>query len=300
MLNKFKVGHCTNEDMGSGVTVILAEDGAVGGVSVRGSAPATRETDLLSSGNAVEKINAVFLSGGSAFGLESATGIMKYLSEKSIGYATAARPVPIVCGACIYDLEYVSSDYPTAEMGYQACVNAREDNFKGGMIGAGYGATVGKVLGAKSAAKSALGVVKEKIGAIEIVCLAVVNAFGNVYDYTNGKLLKGAKVAGINVDINKAIRTAGVKLKAGTNTTICAILTNAKLTKAQANKLADMAHDGLAMTIRPVHTMVDGDAVFTLASGEVECDFLRLSCLIGEIMAGAVMNAVSVKSKFFN
>lgn len=294
MLNKFKIGHCSDESKGTGVTVIIAEKGAVGGVSVRGSAPATRETDLLASGNAVEQVNAVFLSGGSAFGLESACGIVKYLDEKSIGYATAAKPVPIVCGACIYDLEYKSSEYPTAEMGYQACLNASEDNFKGGVIGAGCGATVGKVLGAKSAAKSGLGIVKEKIGAVEIVCIAVVNAFGNVYDYTNGKLIKGAKIAGINIDINKAIRTAGVKLKGGTNTTICAILTNAKLTKTQANKLSDMAHDGLAMTIRPVHTMVDGDAVFTLASGEVECDFMRLSCLIGEIMASAIMNAVKI------
>lgn len=291
MLNKFKIGHYTDEEKGTGVTVVLAEEGAVGGVSVRGSAPATRETDLLGSYNAVDKVNAVFLSGGSAFGLDAASGIMKYLDEKSIGYSTAAKPVPIVCGACIYDLEYKSPSPPDLAMGYQACINAVQDNFKGGNIGGGTGATVGKVLGAKSATKAGLGVAKDKIGSVEMACIVVVNAFGNIYDYTNGKLIKGAKVAGINIDINKAIRTAGVKIKSGTNTTIGVIFTNAKLTKAQANKLADMAHDGYAMTIRPVHTMVDGDAIFALASGEVDCDFLRLSCLAGELMASAVMNA---------
>lgn len=295
MLEKFKIGHAQNEDIGSGVTVILSEEGAVGGVSVRGSAPATRETDLLASENSVEKINAVFLSGGSAFGLESSCGIMKYLRERNIGFTTGGGPVPIVCGACIYDLEYKTNEYPDIAMGYEACENAKIDNFESGSnIGCGTGATVGKILGKKSSQKSGLGVATHKFkDGLEMCAIVSVNALGDVYNYKNGKRVKGATLAGIPLNSVKAISNyIGKNEPKRENTTIGCIITNAKLTKPQANKLADVTHDGLAMAIRPVHTLYDGDTVFCMASGEIEADMIRLMTYAPVLMAEAILNAV--------
>ncbi len=294
MLEKFKIGHADNADVATGVTVILAEEGATGGVSVRGSAPATRETDMLNSDNSVDKINAVFLSGGSAFGLDTAAGIMKYLSDKGIGYPTSAKNIPIVCGACLYDLDYKGVSYPTPEMGYQASFRAAVNNFEDGDIGAGKGATVGKIFGAQSAVKSGLGIATYKFNdGVEICAIVAVNAFGDIYNYKTGERVKGATHNGGEVKMSEAIAhsTKAIEWKSS-NTTIGCILTNAKLTKSQANKLADIAHDGYAMSIRPVHTLVDGDAIFTMASGDVKADFMRLSCYAPIIMAEAILNAV--------
>lgn len=289
MLDKFKIGNYCDNEIGSGVTVILAEEGAIGGVSVRGSAPATRETDLLKSENAIDMVNAVFLSGGSAFGLDVASGIMRYLKEQDIGIQTSACRVPIVCGACIYDLDYIKAESPTAEFGYKACLNAVSDNFKGGNIGAGCGATVGKVLGKELASKSGLGIAYEKFGDLEIAVITSVNAVGDVFDYKTGKMLKGVNANGkTTLDIIKS----GLLVNSIKNTTISCVITNAKITKTQANKLADIAHDGYAMTIRPVHTMVDGDAIFALASGEVACDFMMLSAVVPQLVADSVIDAV--------
>lgn len=289
MLNKFRIGNYESNEIGTGVTVIISEEGAVGGVSVRGAAPATRETDLLKSENAVDKVNAVFLSGGSAFGLDVASGIMKYLKELNVGFGTTACRVPIVCGACIYDLEYLTDQTPTSEFGYNACVNAEEDNFKTGNIGCGCGATVGKVLGMKCADKSGLGVAYATYGELEIAVITCVNAVGDVFDYKTGERIKGINADGkTTLDIIKM----GLAMNAHKNTTIACVLTNAKLTKSQANKLADIAHDGYAMTIRPVHTMVDGDAIFTLASSEIGCDFMMLSAIVPQLVADSVISAV--------
>ncbi|MDE6967303.1 MAG: P1 family peptidase [Clostridia bacterium] len=293
MLDFFKIGNIESKTKSTGVTVILAEDGAIGGVSVRGSAPATRETDLLKSENSVDKVNAVFLSGGSAFGLDSASGIVQYLAEKGIGYTTTAMPVPIVCGACLYDLEYKNAGFPDKELGYKACLNAKENNFESGNVGAGCGATVGKVLGAMSASKGGLGVATFKFDdGVEMCAIVAVNAFGDIYDFRSGQKVSGAVVNGQSIDIIDLLNYDRKMLQSlGQNTTIGCILTNAKLNKSEANKLADIAHDGYAMTIKPSHTMVDGDAIFALASGEVEGDFMKISCYAPTLMAKAVLNA---------
>lgn len=293
MLDYFKIGNMESNTKSTGVTVILAEEGAVAGVSVRGSAPATRETDLLKSENSVDKINAVFLSGGSAFGLDCASGIMQYLFEKKIGYPTSAMPVPIVCGACLYDLEFKDSGFPDKQLGYKACLNAKTDNFECGSVGAGCGATVGKVLGAVSASKGGLGVAKIAFDdGVEMCAVVAVNAFGDIFDFKTGKKVSGATYNGANIDIVDCLKYDRKMLESlGKNTTIGCIITNAKLTKCQANKLADIAHDGYAMTIRPSHTMVDGDAIFAMASGEVEGDFMKISCYAPILMAQAVLNA---------
>ncbi len=293
MLDFFKIGNVESQTNATGVTVILAEDGAVGGVSVRGSAPATRETDLLKSENAVDKVNAVFLSGGSAFGLESASGIVQYLAEKGVGYATSAMPVPIVCGACLYDLDYKNSGFPDKTLGYKACQNAKPNNFENGNVGAGCGATVGKVLGSLSASKGGLGVATFAFDdGVEMCAIVAVNAFGDIYDFRNGQKVSGTTIGGKSIDIIDLLNYDRKMLQSlGKNTTIGCILTNAKLTKCEANKLADIAHDGYAMTIKPAHTMVDGDAIFALASGEVEGDFMKISCYAPTLMAKAVLNA---------
>ena len=293
MLDKFKIGHSDNGEMATGITVILAEEGATGGVSVRGSAPATRETDLLDSDNSVDKINAVFLAGGSAFGLNAAAGIMQYLADKNVGYPTAVRNIPIVCGACLYDLDYKVAGYPTPEMGYEACYKAFASNFVCGDVGAGCGATVGKILGAQSAVKSGLGLSTYKFpDGVEMCAIVAVNAFGDIYDYKNGVRVKGATFDGSPIKMTETIANSTKGLEwTNSNTTIGCILTNAKLTKSQANKLADIAHDGYAMCIRPVHTLVDGDVIFSMASGDVEGDFMRLSCYAPILMAEAILNA---------
>ena len=293
MLDYFKIGNVESKTNSTGVTVILAENGAVGGVSVRGSAPATRETDLLKSENAVDKVNAIFLSGGSAFGLDSASGIVQYLAEKGLGYATSAMPVPIVCGASLYDLDYKNAGFPDKELGYKACLNAKPNNFESGNVGAGCGATVGKVLGSMSASKGGLGVATFAFDdGVEMCAIVAVNAFGDIYDFRNGQKVSGTVVNGVSIDIIDLLNYDGKMLQSlGQNTTIGCIITNAKLTKSEANKLADIAHDGYAMTIRPTHTMVDGDAIFAMASGEVEGDFMKISCYAPTLMAKAVLNA---------
>jgi L-aminopeptidase/D-esterase-like protein len=367
MTDKFLVGHAQDRVKGTGVTVILAPDGAVGGVSVRGAAPGTRETDLLKGGNTVEKINAVVLSGGSAFGLESCSGVMEYLREKGCGYKAGKYRVPIVCGAVLYDLEYKEFAYPNKQMGYLAAKNAAvlrgavgegEDGaLKGNIgagtsdllnvknakigaeksvgeggdlsnagitengtlksnIGAGTGATIGKILGAVSAAKSGLGIHTVKIGAIELAAIVAVNAVGDVYG-KNGEIIAGATVGGKfadtvriltegafgsgEIDLNgqAAIRlkdiseTVGFEDLKGKNTTIGCLLTNAVLTKDEANKLADIAHDGYAIAIRPVHTVFDGDTMFVMASGEKKCAFIQLCAAAVEVTASAIRDAVS-------
>lgn len=295
MLDKFKIGHADNDN--TGVTVILAENGATGGVHVMGGAPATRETDLLKSGNTVQKINAVVLAGGSAYGLESACGVMDYLREKGFGYDAGGYVVPIVTGACIYDLEKGDFDYPKKEMGYEACVAAKENNFFSGSFGGGKCATVGKVLGMKCAENGGVGVAFTKIGGAEMAVVTVVNALGDVVD-KGGEILAGAKVMGLHVGAKKAIETRGKVLNlTAKNTTISCILTNAELTKTEVNRLCEIAHDGYAMAISPVHTMYDGDAIFGMASGEVKADFFSMCVAAPTLVAEAIRNAVKKDKK---
>lgn len=291
MLEKFLIGHVSDQEKGTGVSVILAPEGAVGGVSVRGSAPGTRETDLLKADALVDKINAVVLAGGSAFGLEASCGVMQYLHEKNLGYNTGTQTVPIVCSAVIYDLDYKGFAYPDMKMGYAAAKAAKANNVLMGNVGAGTGATVGKIMGLRAADKGGLGVARAKLGTIEIMAIVAVNAFGDIYE-------DNQIIAGVKTDEGQFLNTCNLLLsdieidKKMKNTTIGCILTNAILTKAQANKLADQAHNAFAMTIRPVHTMLDGDTIFVMASGEEEAEFVQLAEAAVSVMAKAVTNAV--------
>jgi len=290
MLNSFRLGHFEDVSVGTGVTVVLAPYGATASVAVTGNAPATRETDLLRSECTVDKINAVVLSGGSAFGLDAASGVMRYLKKRGYGYDTGAYKVPIVCAASLYDLEYKTFGYPDADMGQYACETAGDFVDIGGSFGAGTGATVGKLMGMAHAAKGGLGVAVIKIGAIEIAAVVAVNAFGNVYDPDTKTLLAGITRDGKEVNIEQSLRY-GVEGIGGMNTTLGCIVTNAKLTKSQCHVVAKSVHDAYARCIRPVHTILDGDAVFVMSSGEVECNLLAMQSEATVLMMRAIKNA---------
>ncbi len=287
------VGHDTLEK--TGVTVILAPSGAVGGVSVRGCAPGTRETDLMRAENSVEKVNAICLCGGSAFGLSACDGVVKYCHEKNYGHAVGAMSVPIVAGAVIYDLVHNEYNYPTAENGYSACKNAVASGVEFGNIGVGKGATIGKILGGDFSAKSGVGMATVSLGATFVTAITAVNAFGDVIDYKTGQVIKGVSdPSGRLLNTNNLILSGEIiKLLKGANTTISCIITNAKLTKLECNKLASIAHDGYAKTISPVHTDYDGDTIFALSKGEEQMDFLALSCMAVEAVCQSVVEAVT-------
>lgn len=291
MLEKFKIGHYTDAENGTGCTVILSEQGAVGGVSVRGASPATRETDLLSNGKTVQEVNAVVLSGGSAFGLEAACGVMDWLKEKNIGYQTKKFRVPIVVGASLYDLEYKNFAYPGKSAGVEACNNAIIGNFASGDIGAATGATASKLLGAESAIKTQLGVQTFELGKVQIAVVMAVNALGDIV--SDGKTIAAARFENGEFVDSVKIMTAGSCELTNSNTTIGCIITNAKLTKEQCNSLADLAHDGLARAISPSHTPYDGDCVFVLASGDVEAPFASLTAIIPTLAQKAIVASVS-------
>lgn len=267
-----KVGHAQNAQGKTGVTVVIVENGAVCGVDVRGAAPGTRETDLLNPINAMEKVNAVVLSGGSAFGLEASCGVMNYLEEKGIGFDVGVTKVPIIPAAVLYDLE--NGDVfcrPDEKMGRQACENASNEALLEGDVGAGCGATVGKLRGTLGWCNSGIGSWAETTeNGITVAALIAVNAFGDVLE--NGTIIAGTKDENGNfLDTTKGIiQNASTLSFSGKNTTIGVIATNAKLTKAQAAKVAGMAHDGLARCISPVHTTMDGDTLFCLSTEEIE------------------------------
>ena len=296
-----KVGHVTRTERPTGCTVILAEAGAVAGVDVRGSAPGTIETDLLDPINLVQQVHAVFLSGGSAFGLEVATGVRKYLYEKKIGFETRVAKVPIVPGAILFDLGVGNRPdvWPTADCGYRAAIAATGGPVAEGNVGAGAGATVGK-MGGGGPMKGGLGTASISVpagaDALVVGAIVAVNAVGDIIDPRNGTVVAGVRTADGKslADARKLLRLgSGAPVKPGQNTTIGVVATNARLTKAQASKVAQMAHDGLARTIYPSHTMGDGDAIFALATGHVEsADVSRVGALAAEAMAEAILRAV--------
>lgn len=264
-----KVGHYTDRDAMTGCTAILCEDGAAAGVDVRGSAPGTRETDLLRGYNTVDKVNAVMLSGGSAFGLDAASGAMRFLEERGKGVFVGRAVVPIVPAAVIFDLGVGDAMVrPGGEEGYAACQNASERPVESGSVGAGTGATLGKAFGQEFAYKSGMGnACIELSGGVLVAALVVVNALGDVYDPRTGELIAAAVIDG---KPTPCFDPQWIERAAFGNTTIGAVATNAKLTREEANKLASIAHDGLAMTIKPVHTAFDGDTMFALSTGEIE------------------------------
>lgn len=296
-IDGFRIGHAENLQGGTGCTTILCEKGAWAGVDVRGGGPATRETDLLKPVNIVEQIHAVMLSGGSAFGLDACSGAMEYLEEKGIGFDVGVGVVPIVCGASLFDL--VVGDpkcRPDKAMGYEACVNSEQGKVLEGNVGAGTGATVGKLYQTERMMKSGLGTYAVQIGDLKIGAIVAVNALGDIVDVETGKriagLLNGEKTELANTEEAMYEQYANnINVFSG-NTTIGCIITNAKLTKTQANKIASITHNGYARAIRPVHTMADGDTVFVMATGEIEVMPDAVGALATDVMAKAINRAV--------
>lgn len=294
-----KVGHHTLSERPTGCTVVLAESGAVAGVDVRGSAPGTRETDLLNPVNLVDKVHAVVLTGGSAFGLDAASGAMRFLDERGIGFTTPFGPVPIVPAAVIFDLGLGNPRIrPTADCGYSAARAASSVPVQEGNVGAGAGATVGKAAGAARAMKGGLGSasIRTPDGLI-VAALVVVNAFGDVIDPATGNVIAGVRSPdgrGL-ADVRTLLRAgAGTDRPFGMNTTIGVIATNAALTKTEATKVAQMAHDGIARAVAPAHTMFDGDTLFALATAERAgpANVSAIGALAADAVAEAIVRAV--------
>ena len=308
-----EVGHAQDEEALTGCTVILCRKGAVAGVDVRGGAPGTRETDLLNPVNLVEKVHAVVLAGGSAFGLDAASGVMRYLEEKKIGFNTGAARVPIVPSAILYDLNIGRADVrPDSAMGYRAAASASSDPPVEGNAGAGTGASVGKMFGRSLSMKAGVGTASMDIGGgIIIGALVAVNAWGDVVDPQTSKIVAGlrsGKVGPVRVGrkedyfantlatLKSSIGRGVLGFASGANTIIGVVATNAKLTKAQATKVAQMAQDGMARTVRPAHTMFDGDVIFALSTGERKADVSILGAFAAEVTAEAILRAVKMTS----
>ena len=284
-----EVGHAQDEQALTGCTVILCREGAVAGVDVRGGAPGTRETDLLNPINLVQKIHAIVLAGGSAFGLDAASGVMRYLEEQKIGLDTGIARVPIVPSAILYDLGIGhASARPDAAMGYLAASQASSTPPAQGNVGAGTGASVGKMRGMKYAMKAGIGTWSVNSRDVIIGALVAVNALGDVTDPRTSTRLAGLH-SGSSLDWMKKGQTRSA---VQSNTVIGVVATNARLTKAEATKVAQMAQDGLARAIRPAHTMFDGDTIFALATDEQKADISMVGAFAAEVMAEAIVRAV--------
>lgn len=294
-----EVGHFTDARRPTGCSVVIARDGAVGGVDVRGAAPGTRETDLLHPSNLVDRVHAVLLAGGSAWGLDSAAGVMRWLEEQQIGLDVGFGRVPIVPAAVLFDLPVGDpSIRPDAQAGYQACLAAGSQAPAEGNVGAGAGALVGKVFGLARAMRGGIGSASVTLDGITVGALIACNALGDVIDPETGQVIAGARTADGRslLNIRQAILAGDrpTPLLAGTNTTIGVVATDAILTKAQAHRLAQVAHDGLARSINPVHTLSDGDALFTLGTGQAgkTAGMMVLGTLAAEVTARAVVRAI--------
>jgi L-aminopeptidase/D-esterase-like protein len=303
-----RVGHAQDEAALTGCTVILCEGAAVGGVDQRGGAPGTRETDALHPIHLVNVVHAVVLSGGSAFGLDSASGVVRYLEERGVGFDVRVVKVPIVPAAILFDLGVGRADVrPGPEMGYQACLNASADPPLEGNVGAGTGATVGKILGMQYAMKSGIGTASLAIGGGLLVgAIAAVNVFGDVIDPATGEIVAGARLVQNGplkigkgpyfADTLEVMRSLAGRAALGfasrEHTVIGVVATNAKLNKEQVTKVAQMAHDGLARTVRPAHTMLDGDTIFALATGKRQTDVNIVGAFAAQVFAQAVLRAV--------
>lgn len=294
-----KVGHATNRRARTGCTVVLCTAGAAAGVDVRGFAPGTRETDAIRPGRLVGQAHGVLLTGGSAFGLDAAAGVMRFLEESGAGFKTPHGVVPIVPAAVIYDLRVGDTGIrPDKAMGYRACKAATGSPVPTGRVGAGTGATVGKAPGLRSA-DGGIGSACAKLPTGATVgALMVVNAVGNVVDPATGEIMTGARdeKTGRLVDVGSNRRPARGPKLAGTNTTIGVVATDAALTSAEANTVASMAHDGIARAIRPAHTLHDGDTLFALSTGKRRADVNAVGILAAEVVAQAILNAVGLET----
>lgn len=293
------VGHAQDMTALTGVTAVLVPAGGIVGVAVEGSAPGTRETDLCRPGNLVDRAHAILLSGGSAFGLAAADGAMRYLEERKIGFDSGAAIVPIVPAAVLYDLGIGDARVrPSAEMGYAACAAATAGPVAQGCVGAGTGCTAGKALGMDRATKTGIGSASVQVGEVLVGALVAVNPFGDVRDPQTGRILAGARRPDGSgfVDTTRllleGVGSGGFSSAAGQNTTIGIVAVGGALTKEGANKVARMAHDGLARTISPIHTMYDGDTLFCLATGNQQVDVSAVGTAAAIAVELAVLNAV--------
>ncbi len=296
-ISGFRVGHVTHLEGATGCTVILPPEGTIGGVDVRGGGPGTRETDLLNPVNHVEQVHAIVLAGGSAFGLAAADGVMQYLAENGIGYKSIPGfTIPIVPAAILFDLNLGAPDVrPDAAMGYEACSAATDEPVQQGTVGAGTGATVGKLLGMEFATKGGLGSAAIDLGDDLIVAaLAAVNAVGDVIA-EDGSILAGVRQPPDGKGFMGALNAFKQYVQMGVNgdnTVIGVVATNARLSKAHVTKVAQMAHDGLARAINPAHTMHDGDTIFALATGEIPANPSVIGAFAAEAFAMAIRNGV--------
>jgi L-aminopeptidase/D-esterase-like protein len=291
-----RVGHASDFDALTGCTVILCDGGAVGGVDIRGSATGSAELDVLSPGHVDARVDAIVLAGGSAYGLEAAAGVRRYLGAHGVGVKVGAHVVPIVPAAILFDLGIGKGTvHPTREMGEAAAAAATAKAVAEGAVGAGTGATVGKLFGMGQAMKGGIGCAAVEAGGVHVASLVAVNAFGDVRDPATGKLIAGARKAPAGMDLADTAE----QMKRGArgdfirhNTTLAVVATNARLTKVEATKLAQLASLGMARTIHPVNTMFDGDIVFALAKGDQEAEMNMLGVMAAEAVAQAVVRAV--------
>ncbi len=297
-----KIGHAQNEEHGTGCSVVVCDEKAICGVDIRGGGPASRETELLNPRMSNDGINALLLGGGSAFGLDAAGGIMKYLEEKGKGVQVGDAVVPIVVGSCIFDLSCASSSVrPDSSMGYEACVNSELNLEKNGNVGGGMGATVGKFMGPDRCMKSGLGTYAVQIGNVKIGAIVIVNAIGDVFEIDSQKQLAGL----LSYDKTHMVSTEEEILKlislspSPLNTTIGAIITNAKMDKAQANKVAAMGSNGIVRTIRPVNTSMDGDSIYAMSVGNEEFNTDLLGSVASFVMGKAVNRAVTESDELY-
>ena len=301
---EIKIGQAENVQAGTGCTVLYTEQGMAAGLDVRGGGPASRESELMNPLAAAQTIHGIVLAGGSAFGLGAADGVMQYLEERGIGFDVGPLKVPLVCQADLFDLT-VGDPYtrPDRDMGYEACINAQHGNYRDGNYGAGCGATVGKIAGMDFCMKSGIGSYALQLGELQVGALVAVNALGDIYDWKTG-----CKAAGLLTEDKKSFRrtedlmyasTEVVENKFTGNTTIGIIVTNAGFTKPSLCKIAGMAHDGYARSIRPVHTTADGDSIYAVSVGDVAADQDLTGTLAAEVMSEAILRAVtSAKSAY--
>lgn len=293
-----QIGQAENVQAGTGCTVfLLGREGASVGLDVRGGGPASRESELLKPLATAQVIHAILLAGGSAFGLDAAGGVMRYLEERGIGVDVGVTRVPLVCQSDLFDLTVADAHTrPDAAMAYEACVNAEMGNYRDGNHGAGTGATVGKLLGMEHCMKSGIGSYAVQVGNLQVGAVVAVNAVGDVYDYENGRKIAGLLAADGKTFLDselaalQAIEAQAEKFVG--NTTLGVILTNARLDKAHLCKIAGMAHDGYARAIRPVHTSMDGDSIYAVSLGEVPADMDVVGTLAARVMAKAIVRAV--------
>ncbi|MCS7224139.1 MAG: P1 family peptidase [Armatimonadetes bacterium] len=303
-----RVGSVTDLEAGTGVTVLIAEEGGVLGMEVRGGAASVLGLETSSPLHLIEKAYAIVLSGGSAYGLESVFGVMKWLEEKGIGFDAKVAKVPIVAAGVVFDLRVGSATVrPNKEWGYLACQRASPQEMRQGNVGAGAGVTVGKVLGFDYAMKGGLGIAFKRVGEkVNIGAVAVVNAWGDIVDYRTGKRIAGAWDRKENrwLDSEEVLLSGQIgwgfqPMIVGENTTLVCVITDAGLTKIQANKAAHFAQNGLALAIRPAHSMYDGDVAFVLSVGNKRSDFHAVCVAIQQAVAEAVVNAVLSADSLF-